>query len=191
MADLSGQSLGAYHLLRPIGRGGMGEVYLAEDPEQAEDDRRRQVAIKVVHVEETTLSSDADALRLFREGRFLIELAHPHILPVYHDGIRDDLLYLVMPYMPDGSLADAMHGRSRLQLRLPLDLDHVVDYIEQVAEALQYVHDRQVIHRDVKPGNVLIQVQADGRWWLLLADFGIARRLDSTTREAQWRGTIT
>jgi tetratricopeptide (TPR) repeat protein len=190
MADLSGQSLGAYHLLRQIGRGGMGEVYLAEDQTRPNNDDRRQVAIKVVRVAETTLSSDAGALRLFREGRFLIELAHPHILPIYHDGIRDDLLYLVMPYVPDGSLADAIQGRSHLQLQLPLALDRVLDYIEQVAEGLHYVHDRQVIHRDVKPGNVLIQVQPDGRWWLLLADFGIARRLDTTTQEAHWHGTV-
>src|SRR5215813_7503020 len=190
MVMLEGQTLGQYHLLRQIGRGGMGAVYLAEDTRHPLDYAHHQVAIKVVPVFETTLSSDADALRLFREGSFLTELRHPHILPVYHDGVRDDLLFLVMPYMPDGSLADAIHGRSGLRLELPLPLEQVAGYIGQVAEALQYTHDRHVIHRDVKPGNVLVEVQPNGYWHLFLADFGIARRLDSTTQEAHLRGTL-
>jgi serine/threonine protein kinase/outer membrane protein assembly factor BamB len=190
MANLEGRDLGHYHLLRQIGRGGMGEVYLAEDGDRAADDPRRQVAIKVVRIADTTLSSDAEAIRLFREGRFLTELQHPHILPIYHDGIRDDLLYLVMPYMPDGSLANAIQAQSRLSLALPLALERVVDYVGQIAEALQYSHDRRIVHRDVKPGNVLIAVEPDGRWQLLLADFGIARNVDTTTREAQWHGTV-
>jgi serine/threonine protein kinase len=190
MANLEGRKLAHYRLLRQIGHGGMGEVYLAEDTKRASDDPRSQVAIKVVRIAETTLSGDAAALRLFREGRFLTELQHPHIVPVYHDGIRDDFLFLVMPYMPDGSLADAIHGRSRVQLDLPLTLKRVVDFVSQIGDALQYTHDRHIIHRDVKPGNVLIDVEPNGHWHLLLADFGIARNVETTTREAQWHGTV-
>jgi serine/threonine protein kinase len=187
MANLEGHKLGHYRLLRQIGHGGMGEIYLAED---TSDNPLSQVAIKVVRIADTTLSGDAEALRLFREGRFLTELQHPHIVPIYHDGIRDDFLFLVMPYMPDGSLADAIHGRSRVQLNLPLTTERVVDFVNQIGDALQYTHDRHIIHRDVKPGNVLIDVEPNGHWHLLLADFGIARNVETTTREAQWRGTV-
>ena len=189
-AHLEGQSLGHYRLLSLIGRGGMGEVYLSENERQADDVPQRKVAIKVVPVSETTLSTDAEALRIFREGRFLLELSHPHILPLYHDGIQDDYLFLVMPYMPDGSLADAIHARSQLRLQLPVELERVADYIEQIASALQYTHDRHIVHRDVKPGNVLVEVRPNGHWHLFLADFGIARNVETTSNEEGWRGTV-
>ena len=189
MADLEGHKLGQYRLRRQIGRGGMVRSTWPRTG-SASDDPHSQVAIKVVRMAETTLSSDAEALRLFREGRFLTELQHPHIVPVYHDGVRDDLFFLVMPYMPDGSLADAIQGRSRVRLDLPLALDRIVDFVRQIGEALQYTHDKHIVHRDVKPGNVLIDVEPNGHWHLLLADFGIARNVETITREAQWHGTV-
>jgi serine/threonine protein kinase len=188
VAYLEGQALRHYRLLRLIGRGGIGEVYLAEDEQHAEDHTPRQVAIKVVRISDTALSTDAGAVRLFREGRFVVALQHPHILPVFQDGIRDDLLFLVMPYVVDGSLADAIHARQGLEL--PIELPQVIDYISQLAEALQYTHDRHIVHRDVKPGNVLIEVQSDGHWHLFLTDFGIARSIDTTSPEHGWHGTV-
>jgi SAM-dependent methyltransferase len=95
-----------------------------------------------------------------------------------------------MPYLADGSLADAIHARLRLRLDLPTAFLRVTDYVSQLAEALQYTHDCHIVHRDVKPGNVLIEVQADGHWHLFLSDFGIARNLETTSQEHGWHGTV-
>lgn len=95
-------------------------------------------------------------------------LDHANITPIYEFGEREDLAYLVMPFMPDGSLADELDRKG------PLPVERVVAYVEQVAGALDYAHQHGIIHRDVKPSNVLLH--PDGR--LLLSDFGIARPLD-------------
>lgn len=188
--NLQGRELGGCRLNRVVGEGGMGEVYLAEQLNAG----NRAVAVKVVRPD--TLSVQAEDVEDIRE-RFKREVSlaanfnNPNILPVYYSGSEQDYLYIVMMYAEDGSLSDAIRGRSRRSLSLPLDVAMTTDIVSQVASALQYIHDRGVVHRDVKPGNVLIQIEPSGHWRLMLADFGVARGPDSNTARTQVAGTFT
>src|SRR5215469_1570813 len=131
--------------VREIGAGGMGEVYLAEQIRVG----NRPVAVKIVSLDDAAFrSADAEdvAKRFQREAALLGRLSHPNILPVHDSGVQDDMLYLVMAYAPDGSLADAMKGASRHPLKLPAPVPFVVDIIGQVAGALQYVHEQGIVH---------------------------------------------
>src|SRR5260221_1172823 len=171
-----GLQVGRYRLLRLIGSGGMGEVYLAAD---TQIDRR--VAIKLFKAEDPSpLSSDLSrrAVRLFRrEMKTIAMLDHPHILPLFDYGEENVngllLAYMVMPFRKDGSLAAWLRRRSSKLLPLN-DIEH---FLFQAADALQYAHDHQIIHRDVKSSNFLIHSRKDNpdRPDLLLADFGIAK----------------
>jgi hypothetical protein len=142
----------------------MGAVFLAR-----QERPHRYVAVKVIHRQ---LASDPAAWALFlarfqREADATAALDHANIVPIYEFGETGDLAYLVMPYLPDGSLA------TRLEQQGPLPLPQTLLAIEQVAAALDYAHVRGIVHRDVKPSNMLLH--PDGR--VLLADFGIARPL--------------
>ena len=149
--SLEGQHIGRYHLLHLLGSGGMGDVYLAEDARI-----EQQVAIKVIRSENSSYgNSDVtnSAARLFqREIRAIAGLDHPHILPLYDYGedlVRGvNITYMVMPYRPDGTLVTWLRQRGNSGLLPPLD---VVQIILQAASALQYAHERQIIHQDVKP----------------------------------------
>jgi eukaryotic-like serine/threonine-protein kinase len=162
-------TLGRYHLLRCIGRGGMGEAWLAEDPLL-----HRQVAIKTLPAHN---QDDHDYSRRFeREAQAAAALTHPHILPVhsYGEQPRSDgqvVTYIVMPYIAGGSLAERITTYTSRQMMMPPQ--EAITYLSQAAEAIDYAHSRGVIHRDIKPGNMLLQSDD----WLLLADFGIARML--------------
>src|SRR6266516_5822161 len=172
---------GRYRLVRSLGSGGMGEVYLMNDTRV-----NRQVAIKVIRSESAPYpGSEAakDAARLFqREARAIAALDHPNILPLYDFGeeTHEDttMTYMVMPFCTVGSLAGWLRQRASAGTLSPKDIDYV---IEQAAEALQYAHDHQVIHLDVKPSNFLLRSNKKNpdHPTLLLADFGIAR--NSTT----------
>jgi serine/threonine protein kinase len=154
----------------------MGAVYLAR-----QDRPSRYVAVKVIHRQ---LASDPQVWQLFlarfhREADATATLDYANIVPIYEFGETGDLAYLVMPYLPDGSLA------TRLEKRGPLPLPLTVQYVEQVAAALDYAHARGIIHRDVKPSNMLLH--PDGR--VLLADFGIALPVqlpELTPRSNSW-----
>ena len=163
--QLIGRQLGPYRLLQGVGRGGMAEVYLAED--QRLD---RKVAIKILPA---AMAQEGEfKARFEREARALARLQHPHILPVYNYGQQDGLTYLVMPYITDGSLDQRMKNA-----RGPLPLNQIVQWTEEMSSALQFAHDQGIIHRDVKPGNMLMS-SGDH---LLLSDFGIAKVVDANT----------
>ncbi|HAE83819.1 MAG TPA: hypothetical protein DCK85_10560 [Ktedonobacter sp.] len=174
---LEGVQLGQYRLLRLLGSGGMGEVYLAEDARISQ-----QVAIKVSRTDVASYphgNSATDALRLFqREAKAIARLDHPHILPLFGYGEERvngiTLTYIVMPYRPEGSLADWLQQRGVTEL---LPAQDVLSFIHQAAEALQYAHDHQVVHQDVKPANFLLRLNTEHphRPDVLLTDFGIAR----------------
>ncbi|MBE3560672.1 MAG: protein kinase [Ktedonobacteraceae bacterium] len=164
-----GQMLGRYQLLRLIGRGGMGEVW------QAEDTRfRRQVAIKLLPA---VLRSEQSYLRMFeRDARAAAALDHPHILQVHDFGEaqigQDEIVtFLVMPYIRAGTLRERLRAANG-----PLSPEEGLHYLKHAAEAIDFAHSKQVIHRDIKPANMLLNGD-----WLLLADFGIARLLTSDT----------
>ena len=160
--DRLGQQVGEYRLVDKLGGGGFGTVYLAEHVHE-----KTQAAVKVLDVR---LSKTGDFKDFINEVRTIL-LRHPHIVPLLDFGIsRDDLPYLVMEYAPEGTLRD----RHPKGTRVPLPT--VVSYVDQLASALQYAHDQRVIHRDVKPENIL--VRADGT--LLVSDFGIAKLLEQS-----------
>lgn len=155
--------MGDYEVLGKIGRGGMCAVYLAHD--LALD---RRVAIKVVLPELISGFGIAEK-RLKREARTAASLSHPNIIPVYAVGEDDVLLYFVMKYIEGRSL-DTVLKRTG-----PLPIEIVSSILYQVGTALTYAHKRGVVHRDIKPGNIMID--KDG--WAVLADFGIAKVTDS------------
>jgi predicted ATPase/class 3 adenylate cyclase/DNA-binding CsgD family transcriptional regulator len=144
MSDRVGQRLGNYHLLRLIGRGSFAEVYLGEHLHLG-----TQAAIKVLNA---NLSGEGSE-QLLSEARTMSRLAHPHIVRVLDFGIEDGVPFLVMDYAPGGSLRQ----RHPKVARVPLEL--VVSYVGQVAEALHYMHLQKLIHRDVKPENMLLDAQ--------------------------------
>jgi eukaryotic-like serine/threonine-protein kinase len=157
----SGLVAGRYDIERLIGRGGMASVYLARDRKH---DRR--VALKVI---DPDLVQSATADRFLREIAIAATLTHPHILPLHDSGSDEGVLYYVMPYVEGETL------RGRLARERQLPLDEALRIACEVASALDYAHRRGVLHRDVKPDNILLE---DGH--AVLADFGIARALDAS-----------
>jgi tetratricopeptide (TPR) repeat protein len=154
-----------YRLDSEIGHGGMAVVYHARDLQHGRD-----VAIKVVRPE---LAVGLGTERFLREIHIAAALQHPHILPVHDSGSADGLLYYVMPYVAGESLCD------RLQRERQLPLNDALRIAYEVADALSYAHSHGVVHRDIKPGNIMLSgyppaSNADG-WHAVVADFGLAR----------------
>ncbi len=188
-----GIQLGRYQVCQMLGRGGMGEVYLAEDSRI-----RRHVAIKVVRSELTTypdLEKAGRSARLFEhEMKIISQLDHPHILPLYDYGeVEVDektITYMVMPYRPEGSLSTWLRQRKSAE---PLAAGHVATFISQAADALHHAHKCQVVHQDVKPSNFLIRVRPEKPEQpdLLLTDFGISRFTTVSQSSQAIQGTPT
>jgi Tol biopolymer transport system component len=144
-----------YRIVRELGAGGMATVYLAEDVKHS-----RQVAVKVLQPD---LAAVIGAERFLSEIRTTANLSHPHILPLHDSGEADTFLFYVMPYVEGESLRDLLDREHQLPV------DQALAIAKKVGSALQYAHEQGVIHRDVKPGNILLS-RGEPR----VADFGIA-----------------
>lgn len=156
-----GTRLGPYLIVEEIGRGGMATVYRAE-----QERVNRNVAVKVIH---RAIALDSTAVERFqREAQVIASLEHPHILPVYDYNPTSDPPYIVMRYLPTGTLKNILE-------RGPIPLVEVVYLFRQIASALAYAHRQGVIHRDIKPSNIMIDAEGNA----FLTDFGVARMIES------------
>jgi serine/threonine protein kinase len=162
MADLVGQQLGNYTITRLLGRGGFADVYLGEHQYL-----KSEAAIKIL---QTRLSSDASLDGFIKEAQTIAHLSHPNIIRVLDFGVAEETPYLVMEYASNGTL------RQRHPKATALPIATVVSYVKQMADALQFAHDERLIHRDVKPENMLLGRRNE----LLLSDFGIALTAQSS-----------
>src|SRR3954462_14617611 len=156
--DLQAALAGEYSLERELGRGGMGIVYLARDVQHDRD-----VAIKVLpsHLARTAESRE----RFIREARTAAGLSHPHIVPIHRVGEAGGFVFFVMSYVEGETLGE------RLRTRGPLPSADATRVLREVAWALAYAHGRGIVHRDVKPDNILLEA---GTGRALVTDFGIA-----------------
>src|SRR5215472_2554073 len=155
MADRVGQQFGNYRLVTLLGQGGYAEVYLGQHVRL-----NLQAAIKVLH----THLTDREATHFQQEAETIATLVHHSIVRVFDFDVLDGIPFLVMDYAPNGSL------RQRYPKGSVVPLPLILSFVKQVASALQYAHEQKVIHRDVKPENMLVGRQEQ----VLLSDFGIA-----------------
>jgi len=153
--------IGRYQVIRELGRGGMGVVYLAQDPYID-----RLVAIKTTRITSPKDSHGHEELQeiFFSEARAAGKLMHPHIVSVYDTIVDNDLYYLVMEYVDGFTLKKYCQGKKLMSL------EKVVKFIFQCAKALDYAHQNGVIHRDIKPSNIMISTRGEAK----ISDFGIA-----------------
>src|SRR5712692_2570677 len=154
MVDRVGQQLGNYRLTRLLGRGGFAEVYLGEHVYL-----KNHAALKIL----STVLNDEHIEGFVKEAQTLARLAHPHIVRVLDFAMEDGTPFLVMEYAPNGTLRQRHPEDTRLSPKI------VASYIQQIASALQYAHEQRLIHRDVKPENMLLGPHEE----VLLSDFGL------------------
>src|ERR1700676_1535284 len=161
MSDRVGQQLGNYRIERLLGSGGLADVYLG-----------KQIyldSLAAIKLLKTNLA-EGDIEDFRSEARTLVRLIHPHIVRILDFGLEGNTPFLVMDFAPNGTL------RQRHQRGTRLPLGTVVGYVNEVASALQFAHDQKIIHRDVKPENMLLGRHNE----ILLSDFGIAVVAQST-----------
>jgi hypothetical protein len=171
-----GETFGRYAVESVLGRGGMGTVFLASDERLA-----RKVALKVIAPE---LAADEDfRARFLRESRLAASLDHPHVIPIYDAGEVDGVLYLAMRYVRGPSLQALIRARGALG---PAAVQQLA---QQVGDALDAAHEAGLVHRDVKPANILLGEPGEHAY---LCDFGLARRTTSrgVTRAGSFLGTV-
>ncbi len=171
----AGSRVGGYRIERLLGRGGMGSVFLAVD-----EALERRVALKLL---DPALARDERFTRRFLlESKLAARLDHPAIVPVFAAGETEGRLFIAMRYVPGGTLEDRIETRGRL------DGGEATALLAMVASALDVAHDEGLVHRDVKPGNILVEGDR-----ALLCDFGLARgaaSIDSLSREHGLTGTL-
>jgi WD40 repeat protein/DNA-binding SARP family transcriptional activator len=154
--QVPGEALRGYRLLDKIGEGAFGSVFRAIQPQV-----EREVAIKAIHAE---LANQPDFVRRFeREAQLVARLEHPYIVPLYDYWREPDAAYLIMRFLRGGNLEDLLRDG-------PLDLDRAARILDQIGAGLAAAHNQGVVHRDVKPGNVLLDEEGNA----YLSDFGIA-----------------
>jgi WD40 repeat protein/serine/threonine protein kinase len=157
--DIAGQPLRGYRLLEQVGAGAFGSVHRAFQPEVG-----REVAVKVIH---TRFANDPEFIRRFEtEAQLVARLEHPHIVPLYDFWREPEGAYLVMRYLRGGSLREHLAEG-------PLESQRVARLLDQLAPALSAAHRQGIVHRDVKPGNILFDEEGNA----YLSDFGIAKDL--------------
>jgi eukaryotic-like serine/threonine-protein kinase len=161
--NIIGQSFGRYHILEKLGEGGMATVYKAYDTRL-----ERDVAIKVIRVDQFSPATLQSVLARFeREAKSLARLTHPNIVHISDYGEQDNVPYLVMDYLPGGTL--------KSRLGQPMKWQATCKLLLPIAQALDYAHEQNLIHRDVKPANILMTQKGQP----MLTDFGIAKILDA------------
>jgi serine/threonine protein kinase, bacterial len=166
-----GQTFAGYTIVRQLGTGGMGEVYLAEHPRLPRDE-----AIKILRRD---VSADGEYRERFeREADMVARLFHPNIVGIHDRGEFDGQLWISMDFVDGTDAGQLLQDR----YRHGMPPDDVVRLVGEVAEALDYAHQKLLLHRDVKPANILLTDLDSRRPRALLADFGIARRIDDATR---------
>src|SRR5687768_8481124 len=159
MSDLSGKTLGQYQIIKPIGQGGMAIIYLAYQPSV-----KREVVIKVMA---SPLQENVNFINRFaQEVEVIAHLQHPQIIPVYDFGEHGDLIYIVMAYMRGGTLADRIEGAPK-----GLRDEETIRLFDLICKGLDYAHAKDVVHRDLKPNNILM----DENNHPYIADFGLAK----------------
>ena len=159
-------TLGRYEILKELGQGAMGTVYLGKDPSI-----QRKVAVKTLNYAEIAADELADVkARFFREAEAAGKLSHPNIVTIYDVGEDHDMAYIAMELLDGQDLTNCCKKGQLLPLK------RVLNIISLVAEALGYAHDRQVVHRDIKPANIMLMKKDQVR----VADFGIARVISSS-----------
>jgi serine/threonine-protein kinase len=159
MQDLIGRTFGGYELKEHVGAGGMASIYKGYDQRLS-----RWVAIKVMDAQANNSAEETLLARFRLEAQAIAKLRHPNILTIYGYGEEQDWAYIIMEYVPGGSLED------RLETKF-FEWGDTLDIIIPVAEALALAHKYNIIHRDIKPANILLTDEN----WPLLADFGLAK----------------
>jgi serine/threonine protein kinase len=163
MTNLTGLSLGRYHILEQLGEGGMATVYKAYDSRL-----ERDVAVKIIRRGAFPEEHLDHILKRFeREAKALARLTHPNIVGVIDYGDHENAPYLVMPYLPGGTL--------KQRLGKPMPWQEAVRILLPIAQALEYAHEHNIIHRDIKPSNILLTEKGQP----MLSDFGIAKILEN------------
>jgi len=165
-----GQLFAGYTIIRRLGSGAMGEVYLAQHPRLP-----RRDAVKVLPAGFTT--DNEYRMRFLREAEIAATLSHPHIVTVYDRGEFDRQLWISMDYVEGTDAGRLLQNR----FAHGMPPGEVVRIVTAVADALDYAHERRLLHRDVKPANILLTHPDSGRQRVFLADFGIARRIDDAS----------
>ncbi len=165
MEDLIGSTLGQYRLMEELGKGGMASVYKAYQPSLD-----RYVAIKVLHPFVAT--EEEFVGRFHREAKAVAALRHPRIVQIHDFGSKDDLYYMVMEFIEGQTLKDRLEELK--DSGWLMTMEEACHIAEQVADALDYAHRRGMIHRDVKPANIMLTSEGEA----ILTDFGLARMVE-------------